>query len=156
MKLLLPETGEEIEAAIVEVEEADYAQIKKSKQFVFDWDQEKGNHVFKIIIADEGTTPLIHGLLSLTDRADEFRIHINLIESSNDNKSPNKKIDRVAGCLLSFAVQVAFEKGYFGFTSLIPKTMLIPIYVEKYCFSQYGNQLAIEGKAAIQLIQQYQ
>jgi hypothetical protein len=90
------------------------------------------------------------------DVSEEFRIHINLIEISNDNKSPNKKIDRVARCLLSFAVQIAFEKGYYGFISLVPKTQLIPLYVEKYGFSQYGRQLAIEGREAIKLIQAYQ
>ena len=62
----------------------------------------------------------------------------------------------MAGCLLSFAVQIAFEKGYYGFTSLLPKTKLIPLYVEKYGFSHFGNQLAIEGRGAIKLIQKYQ
>jgi hypothetical protein len=77
------------------------------------------------------------------------------VEISEANKGKKKKIDRIAGCLLAFAVQVAFEKGYSGFTSLIPKTELISLYVEKYGFSQYGRQLAIEGKAAIALIQKY-
>jgi len=60
-----------------------------------------------------------------------------------------KKVDRVAGCLLAFAIQLAFEKGYLGFTSLVPKTELIRLYVNKYGFSQFGRQLAIERQEAI-------
>lgn len=157
MKLLVLETQEEFEAEVVEMDESDYTRIKKSKQFIFDWSKEKANHVYKIVNEEEeDVNQEIHGLLSIRDVSEEFRIHINLIEISNDNKSPNKKIDRVAGCLLSFAVQIAFEKGYSGFTSLLPKTKLIPLYVEKYRFSQYGRQLAIEGREAIKLIQDYE
>lgn len=156
MKLLVLETQEEFEAEIIEIEAKDYDRIEKSKQFVFNWTKEKANHVFKIVKEDEDINTEIHGLISIKDVSEEFRIHINLIEISNDNKSPNKKTDRVAGCLLSFAVQVAFEKGYYGFTSLVPKTQLIPLYVEKYGFSQYGRQLAIEGREAIKLIEEYQ
>ena len=156
MKLLVLGTQEDFEAEVVEIEARDYDRIRKSKQFVFDWAKEKANHVFKIVKEDEEANQEIHGLISIKDVSEEFRIHINLIEISNDNKSPNKKIDRVAGCLLSFAVQIAFEKGYYGFTSLVPKTKLIPLYVEKYGFSQYGRQLAIEGREAIKLIQAYQ
>lgn len=89
------------------------------------------------------------------DYPQEFRIHINLLESAKEHIGKHKKIDGIAGCLLAFAAQVAFEKGYHGFTSLVPKTVLIKLYVEKYGFSQYGRQLAIEGRQAIQLIQKY-
>ena len=156
MKLLYLETQEEIEAEIIEVEELDYKLIKKSKQFEFDWSKEKKNHVFKIIrLDDERDNPEIQGLLSLIDFSDEYRIHINLIENSKDNKFANKKIDRVAGCLLAFATQIAYENNYNGFTSLVPKTELIKLYVNKYGFSQFGRQLAIEGRASINLIQKY-
>lgn len=56
---------------------------------------------------------------------------------------------------VGFAVQVSFEKGYLGFTSLVPKTTLIELYVKKYGFTQYGRQLAIERQDAINLIQKY-
>ncbi len=135
----------------------DFKRIKKSKQFEFDWTLEKKHHVFKIVKKENSnsTNEEILGLISLIDFPSELRLHINLIENSNENKGKNKKIDRIAGCLLAFAVQVAFEKGYLGFASLIPKTLLIPLYVNKYGFSRYGRQLAIEKKAAIELIQKY-
>ncbi|MDP4820440.1 MAG: hypothetical protein NWR67_05510, partial [Saprospiraceae bacterium] len=75
--------------------------------------------------------------------------------NTRDNKGKKKKIERIAGCLLAFAVQISFEHGYSGFISLVPKTKLIDLYVEKYGFSQYGRQLVIEGKEAIKLVQKY-
>lgn len=155
MKLLDIETPEEFEAEILEVLEEDFQKIKKFKQFQFDWTKEKGNHVFKIVKAAEESEQEILGLLSLTNIPEELRIHVNLVENTKDNKGKKKKIERVAGCLLAFAVQISFENGYSGFTSLVPKTKLIDLYIEKYGFSQYGRQLAIEGKEAIKLVQKY-
>lgn len=50
---------------------------------------------------------------------------------------------------------MAFEKGYLGFTSLVLKTELIGLYVNKYGFQQYGRQLAIDQQDAIELIKTY-
>lgn len=155
MKLLDTETKKKFEAVILDVTDEDYEDIIKSRQFQFDWTQEKGSHVFKIVKKTDEPEQEILGLLSISNIPDEFRIHVNLVECSNDNKGRGKKIDRIAGCLLAYAVQIAFEHGYAGFTSLIPKTELIGLYMEKYGFSQYGRQLAIEGKEAIKLIQKY-
>lgn len=152
MKLLHTQSKEEFEAEIVEVDKKSFKKIVKSNQFQFDWSKEV--NVFQIIgLNDESREAL--GLISMVDITEELRIHINLIENSNDNKGKKKKVDRVAGCLIAFAIQIAFEKGYLGFTSLTPKTELINLYINKYGFSQYGRQLAIERKAAINLIQKY-
>lgn len=156
MKLLNVKNHQEFEADIIEVDVKDYKKIKKSKQFEFDWEKEKENHVFKIVEKSESSEDQeILGLISLINISEEFRIHISLIENSNENKGRDKKIDRVAGCLLAFAAQVAFENGYQGFVSLVPKTELIKLYVNKYGFSQYGRQLAIENRDAINLIQKF-
>lgn len=155
MKLLDVETLEEFEAEIQKADDEDFEKIRKSKQFEFDWTKERENQVFKIVRANEPEDQDILGLLSITNIPDEFRIHINLIENSNENKGNKKRIDRIAGCLLAFAVRVSFENEYLGFTSLVPKTELIGLYVKKYGFSQYGRQLAIERKEAIKLIEKY-
>jgi len=152
MKLLDTQTQEEFEAEIVEIDKKDLKKISKSKQFQFDWSKE--DNIFKIIKSEE-EDPEILGLISIINIPKELRIHINLVENSNDNKGKNKKVDKVAGCLLAFAVQISFEKGYLGFTSLVPKTELIKLYVNKYGFSQFGRQLAIERREAINLIQKY-
>lgn len=154
MKLINQKTGEEFEAEIVELTDEDFVAIKKSREFDFDWDEEKENNVFKLVSTFENSSK-IYGLISIIDIGEEMRIHINLVENANENKGGNKKINRVAGCLIAFAVRIAFEKGYLGFTSLVPKTRLINHYIEKYGFSQFGRQLAIERQEAINLIQKY-
>lgn len=155
MKLFNTESREEFEAEIIVMEDEDFRKVKQSKQFQFDWEQESGNQVFKIVAIDETEDREILGLISFTDIPDEFRIHINLIENSNDNKGKHKKVDRIAGCLIAFAAQMSFQHGYGGFISLAPKTTLITLYIQKYGFTQYGRQLAMEGREAIDLIQKY-
>ena len=154
MRLINQETKGEFEAEIVKIEKVDYKIIKESEQFEFEWKQEQDNTIFKIIRVTEHDSEIL-GLLSIIDIPTDLRIHINLIENSNDNKGKLKKVDRIAGCLLAFAAQLAFEKGYFGFVSLIPKTELIELYIGKYGFSRVGRQLAIERQVAIRLIQKY-
>lgn len=154
MKLFDTETQKEFEAEVVALEEDDFSIIMDSNQFEFDWSTEMKYPIFKIIKAGEAISEIL-GLISIIDIPEEFRIHINLIENADDNKGKSKKVDKIAGCLLAFAIQISFEKGYLGFTSLIPKTQLIELYVKKYGFSQYGRQLAIERTAAINLIQKY-
>lgn len=155
MKLLKLKTQEEFDGTILELEAKDFEKIKKSDQFLFDWILEKENSVFKITSANQEEKEEILGLISLSNIAEEFRIHINLVEVAKKNRGKDKKIDRIAGCLLAFATKAAFDKGYLGFTSLVPKTELIELYVTKYGFTQYGRQLAIERQAAINLIQKY-
>lgn len=154
MKLLLTASQEEFEALVIEVDSSDLDKIKESDQFSFDWDLERANHIFKIVKEGDESGD-IYGLISLSNIAQELRIHVNLIENASDNRGRAKKVDRVAGCLLAFAVSLAFEKGYYGFTSLVPKTELIGLYTIKYGFTQFGRQLAIEGRDALDLLNKY-
>lgn len=142
-------------AKINRIEPEDYKQIKMSNQFVFDWSLEKKQRydVYKIYLIDEEKKTL--GLLSLKDIKEEFRIHINLIEVSVSNVGREKEYDHIAGCLIAFAAQLAFEKSYDGFVSLIPKTRLIDHYCEKYGFEQYGRQLGLGHEASTNLIKEY-
>ena len=142
----------EIEAEILKLNLIDLKDIDKSKRFVFKWRNERKSEVYKIVEVGLDA-PL--GLISFTDFPDEYRIHINLIENSNENKGRNKTYDKVAGCLLAFAVQISFEKGYGGFASLTPKTELIKLYINKYGFKQFGRQLALYGMDSINIINKY-
>jgi hypothetical protein len=92
--------------------------------------------------------------MSLSDYPSEKRIHINLIESSKENIGKDKKFRNIAGNLIAHATKIAFQKGYDGFVSLLPKTKLIPIYIA-YGFQQVGQYLAIFMKNAHNLIQKY-
>lgn len=152
MQLLDIDLGTSFEAEINPVEAEDFEEIVQSRQFVFDWAKEDNNMVYKITKLYENE---ILGLVSLIDISEEFRIHINLLENANDHKGKRKKVDGIAGSLIAYAAQVSFEKGYQGFVSLLPKTVLIDLYKKKYGFNQYGRNLAIDTKEAIKLVQKY-
>ncbi|NET37370.1 MAG: hypothetical protein F6K19_35985 [Cyanothece sp. SIO1E1] len=152
MKLLDRILNVEVEAEIEEVDLLEIKAIHKTRRFYFDWRQESKNQILKITIKGDDK---VLGLISVSDIPDEYRIHINLLESSNENKGNNKEIDRIAGCLIAHTVKLAFEKGYLGFTSLVPKTELIGFYKKKYGFKQFGRQLAIDRTAGIQLMDKY-
>jgi len=154
MKLRRIPTGEAIAADIEELGDGDLRQISKSKRFSFDWTLEKvqGTDLYKLFIVETG---LVVGLVSLIDIPEEFRVHLNLIESSKENIGKEKQLDHIAGCLIAFACELAFKRGYEGFVSLLPKTRLIDHYRNKYGFEQYGRMLAIEGKNSLSLIIKY-
>ena len=93
--------------------------------------------------------------MSVLDVGEELRIEVHLIEVSKENRGKNKLIEGVAGCLIAYACNLSFEKGYQGFVSLVPKSVLIHHYVEKYGFKQFGRQLALDYYEAVALINKY-
>ena len=93
--------------------------------------------------------------MSLIDIPKEYRVHLNLLEVAKEHQGKHKEIDFIAGCLIAFAVAIAFKKGYYGFVSLEPKTALIDLYRHKYGFKPYGKYLGVEGIAAQSLIKKY-
>ena len=78
MKLRHKLNGEELDAAISELAKKDYKAIKEDEGFSFDWDVEQGNEVYKIYLLSNKNEIL--GLMSLVDRKDEYRVHLNLLE----------------------------------------------------------------------------
>lgn len=153
MPLIDKGSGKSLKSSITEVVKSDYRWIKKSSKFKFDWKQEENNEVFKIYLLDD--LDEIIGLMSLVDRPDELRIHLNLIETASDQRGDLKTIENIAGCLIAFGCQVAFNRGYYGFLSLQPKSLLIDLYQNKYGFRQYGRLLAVEGHSAQLLIRKF-
>lgn len=152
MNLVSKQTGKKLSGVIEDVTIDDLKQIGKSKEFGFDWGLESGNHLFKIRLLGSKT---ILGLMSLTDFPEEFRIHINLIESSMVHRGKKKEILNIPGCLIAFACKMAFKNGYEGFVSLTPKTQLSKYYSETYGFLQFGNQMAVVEEISESLIQKY-
>lgn len=149
------ETGKLLEVRIGQLKPKEYNMVRESGQFIFDWslEGEKKNDLYKIYPIDKEDQIL--GLLSLKDIREELRININLIEVSKINIGKVKKYDRIAGCVLAYASQLAFERSYDGFVSLTPKTRLIDHYCAVYGFQQYGRQLGLGYEAAIKLIKKY-
>ena len=153
MPLTDRKTGQPLESVIEKVLTSDYKLLSNSQQYIFEWSKEARNEVYKIYLKDQNDEIL--GLMSLIDIPEEYRIHLNLIEVGKNNRGENKKIENIAGCLIAFACQLAFDKDYFGFVSLKPKTRLIRLYQEKYGFRQYGRLLAVEQAASMFLINTY-
>lgn len=153
MKLKDLKSEELLEARIDAAGPKDRKWIEKSDEFTFDWTTEESHEVYKITLRDSSTHIL--GIMSLIDRPGEYRMHLNLLEVSKSNQGKYKKIDFIAGCLIAFAGEMAFKRGYYGFVSLEPKTVLIDHYQEKYGFRQYGRYLGIEGSASQMLIEKF-
>ena len=153
MALKDKKSGKALRVIIARVVEADYKLINESGEFGFEWHEEIENEVFKIYLKDQSDNIL--GLLSLIDYPDELRIHLNLIEVGKTNIGQTKKIDNIAGCLIAVACKISFDRNYFGFVSLKPKTKLVSLYQEKYGFDQYGRLLAVDGDSSNMLIKKY-
>lgn len=152
MHLLRVLDNQLIEAEIDSFQSSEFSNFTKSARFDFDWGIELNHQVYKLFVKESN---LILGLISLIDVSEELRIHVNLIEASKENVGQKKEYHKIAGCLLAFSAQQAFLRGYGGFVSLRPKTLLIDHYCNTYGFQQYGRYLGIEGNSAHFLIQQY-
>ncbi|MCB9304831.1 MAG: hypothetical protein H6566_29735 [Lewinellaceae bacterium] len=153
MPLQDKKSGKALHSAIEGVVSSDYIWIGKSKEFNFDWGLERSNEVYKIFLVDKDDEIL--GLMSLIDYPGEYRIHLNLIEVGKSNRGKSKSVENIAGCLIAFACHIAFDRDYFGFVSLQPKTQLMELYQEKYGFRQYGRLLAVEQESSKALIDKY-
>jgi hypothetical protein len=155
MHLKNTKTGKLKKAKIDKLRSKDQDQVKKSKEYKFDWKLEKKMKydLYKIYLLDQEDEIL--GLLSLKDIKEELRIHINLIEISSRNVGKGKEYDRIAGSLIAYAAQLSFDKSYDGFVSLVPKTRLINHYCKKYGFEQFGRQLGLGYEASVNLIKTY-
>lgn len=152
MKLLHHSSGQLLEAVIELVEDEDWEIISKSGEFEFNWTLEKKYMVHKIRLTLEKE---ILGLVSIEDIPKELRLHIRLIENGISNRGKNKTYDFVAGCLIAFTCNLAFEKDYEGFVSLQPKTLLINHYKEKYGFNDMGMMLYIQLHQSEKLVKKF-
>ena len=152
MKLIETKTGIELEVTIEKLIKEEIKKLKGNMNFTFAWNLEVENGVYRIKLEDNNKTL---GLISLIDYSRELRIHINLIESSKDCRRKTKLIQNIPGCLIAFACQLSFKKGYEGFVSLIPKTELIEYYNEMYGFQNMGTQMAVYYELSNSIIEKY-
>lgn len=152
MNLIEASTGHKIKARINRLNPSEVKQLKGNNRFGFDWSLEEEKQVYGIQLEEDS---VILGLVSLIDIPSEIRIHINLIESAKENQGKSKKYDRIPGCLIGFACQLSFKRGYGGFVSLTPKTALINYYQEKFGFVQIGIQMAVFMEHSQAIINKY-
>lgn len=152
MNLINIKNGEIIDGKISKVGKSELLKLKRSAKFQFDWSLERANEVYSI--RNVGNDELL-GLISLIDVAEEFRIHINLIESSIKHQGKDKEIDGIPGCLIGFTCEMSFKKGYDGFVSLTPKTRLAKHYHEKFGFLHMGINMFVFEETSHAIIQKY-
>jgi hypothetical protein len=152
MNLIEVETGKRINANIKKLTVNQIKNLSGSKSFQFDWSLEEANEVYSINRTDKKE---LLGLISLTDVSHELRIHINLVESNIKHQGRNKGITGIPGCLIGFACEMAFIRGYDGFVSLIPKTRLVNYYHERFGFLQMGTNMVVFLEVAQNIITKY-
>ncbi len=131
---------------------ADLIAADKSGNFQFSWESEKKKEVFKLQV--EASREVL-GMMALKDMPHEIRIDINAIEASKQNVGVNKVYEGIAGFLIAFACRQAFLRGYGGFVSLTPKTLLIEHYRQVYGFTQMGTKLCTYDENSETLIETY-
>ncbi len=152
MNLIDINTGERLKGVIEKATQEDFKKIKTGRKFSFNWEVESENKVYKIRLKKDKE---ILGLISLVDYPNEFRIHINLLESSKKQRGKEKSILNIPGCLIAFTCKEAFKNGYEGFVSLTPKTELVEYYNKTYGFLPVGNQMAVLEEISESLIIKY-
>lgn len=154
MYIVEMESGKRVEVDVALADNKDLKLIKKSGRFNFNWDDFKACTIYKLVQPESNE---MAGLMALIDHSDEqFRfIEVKLLESALENIGKRKKFDRVAGTLLSFACRESFKQGYNGFVFLIPKTSLIPHYINKYGFQNGGRGLVLDQEASQKLIAEF-
>lgn len=140
-------------AVISLVEPADFTCLTRTRYF-FTWKSLKQKAtIYKLQIEDEED---ILGVMALVDYPTEKRIEIKLLANSIENQGKNKKYDRIAGCLITYACRLSIKK-YMedACVSLIPKTELLHHYKQKYYMIYGGWQLYLEGEALLKLIKEF-
>jgi hypothetical protein len=146
-------SGVHKEAIIKVVEPSDFALLTK-KRYSFNWQSlKKSATIYKLTI--EGEKDIL-GVMALIDYPDEFRIEIKLLASAIENQGRNKKYDRIAGCMIAFACKLSSEKyNENACVSLIPKTVLLDHYKQKYYMVWGRWQLFLEEDKLFKIIKEY-
>lgn len=152
MNVIETSSGEKYDVEIKPIEDGDFKTLSKSR-FFFDWKVEQEYEVYKLQIV--GTNEII-GLISLERIPEEWRVHIRLLTVSKDNKGKEKKYDRIAGNLITYAAKIAIkEYAEYACVSLRPKSQIAQHYIDKYNMKSTGMTLSIEVPEILDLINYY-
>lgn len=152
MKIVEMSTGEEFSIEILPVEQNEFKTLTKDR-FIFDWETERGQEVYKLKIFETGD---ILGLVSFERIPAEWRIHIRLLSVSIENKGTGKKYDRIIGNLIIHTAKIALlEFGEFACVSLRPKSQIAQHYIDTYGMHKTGMTLSIELTEILNLLKKY-
>ncbi|SEV99757.1 hypothetical protein SAMN05428988_1114 [Chitinophaga sp. YR573] len=154
------QTGEKFDVEIGRVELKEFAGLKKSQRFYFDWSKYKGEEVYKLYI--NGAKEVL-GLMRVIDRPEPGHdyLEIDVLEISKENQGKEKGLGRIGGCLLGFAALLSDEYGHEGFLALVAKNKKASLFHKKYGF-QYIGSIAVLGERmmsdtrnSIELVKEY-
>jgi len=152
MTIIEVSTGKKLPIQIVPVEMADYKSLVKSRYF-FDWETEKNEEVYKLVIESDNS---ILGIISLERIPGEWRVHIRLLTVSKENKGSGKKYEKIIGNLIAHAAKIAVaEYGELACISLRPKTEIAQHYIDKYKMNITGITLSLIVPEILDLINQF-
>ena len=153
MEILEVKSGLRKPVVIKLVEETDFKMLTK-RRYSFHWKALKGvADVYKLQIEKKED---ILGVVGLIDVPEEKRIEIKLLANAREQRGRNKVYDRVAGCMIAFACNLAAKKyKNDALVSLIPKTNLIRYYMEKYYMEYGGWQLFLKRNEMNKILNEY-
>jgi len=145
-------SGKKYQIEITQVEDIDFRFIRKNR-FFFNWKTEREYEVYKLQIV--GTNEIL-GLISLVRIPQEWRVHIRLLTVSKENQGKNKRYEKIAGNLLTFAAKLALsDYSELACVSLRPKSQIAKHYIEKYNMRLTGMTLSIQIPEILDLIKYY-
>ena len=148
-------TGDSFETEIVKMSSSDLQNIKFSKKWNFDWENEfidNSKQVYKLTIVNNPN--IIQGLISLSIESDH--VFINLLENADFNIGKRKIYSGVAGNLVAFACKTAFNCGFDGHVVFTAKSKLIKHYeLSLGAFHIFNQRMIIDTKAAYILVKKY-
>lgn len=142
--------GQKHPVKVDRVEDEDYKSITK-KRYFFNWKTEKENDVYKLVLNDD-----ILGLISLINIKEEKRIEINLLAVSIENRGSDKQYDRIAGTLIAYVCKETMKcYAEEAFVSLVPKTRLKKVYMDKYGMLEAGRHVCLGGQPMLNILIEY-
>jgi len=120
-------SGDSFPTAVLPLTRADLKNITRKAGWQFSWAAESrlpDRQVCKLTVV--GNPGIVQGLVSLSDYADHYYLH--LVESAPFNLGKQKLYAGVPGNLFAFACKLAWDQGYEGIVAFQSKTQLIAHY----------------------------
>lgn len=141
MHILERTRGTKIEVEVQGIKNSELRTIKKSKGFIFDWEDLPHGEIYKLIVKGSGE---IIGLMNIVSRTEPGFECIEVIAIEKRMQQEDKPdYQNVAGCLFAFAARESFRLNLDGYLFLIAKTKSAEIFHDKYGFEYLSNKNAI-------------
>lgn len=128
----------------------------KSSGWNFDWSkpQSNGYDIYKLY---RNNSDRVEGMIALKLDNANSAVHVDIVESSPENRGTNKEYNGVGGHLFAIAAEKSDSNGYGGFVYFTAKTDLIAHYQKELGAKLVsGRVMAIDEQAAYNLLSKYE